>query len=101
MLAGPAADDDYVVVVYSGGSSPDCSRTMYSAYQSGQFGSACPVRDSCCPCAAAARRSACDRSLADADVVSPATRPGSRVVISWNSQPLPPASQHTSNHPTP
>ena len=41
-----------------------CSRTMYSAYQSGQLASACPIRASCWPCAAAARRSACDRSLA-------------------------------------
>ena len=65
-LAGRAgADDDHVVVVHFGSSSPVCSRTMYSAYQSGQFGSACPVRASCCPCAAAARRSACDRSPAD------------------------------------
>jgi hypothetical protein len=29
---------------------------MYSAYQSGPFGSACPIRASCCPCAAAAQR---------------------------------------------
>ena len=42
---------------------------MYSAYQSGQFLSACPVRASCCPCAAAARRSALARSVADAKVV--------------------------------
>ena len=34
-----AADDDHVVVAaHVGSSSPACSRTMYSAYQSGQFG---------------------------------------------------------------
>jgi hypothetical protein len=32
---------------HSGSSWPACSLTMYSAYQSGQFGSACPVRASC------------------------------------------------------
>jgi hypothetical protein len=42
-----APDDDHVVVVHCGSSSPDCSRTMYSAYQSGQFLSACPIRASC------------------------------------------------------
>src|SRR5258705_5232174 len=43
VLAGRTdADDDHVVVVYCG-SSPDCSRTMYSAYQSGQFASCCPA----------------------------------------------------------
>jgi hypothetical protein len=36
--AGRAADDDHFAVVYFGSSSPACSRTMYSAYQSGQFG---------------------------------------------------------------
>jgi hypothetical protein len=39
-----AADDDHVLVVHFGSSSPACSRTMYSAYQSGQFGSALPMR---------------------------------------------------------
>jgi putative iron-dependent peroxidase len=34
---------------YIGSSSPACSRTMYSAYQSGQFGSALPMRFSCSP----------------------------------------------------
>src|SRR4051794_35986428 len=42
-----APDDNHVVVVHCGSSSPDCSRTMYSAYQSGQFLSACPIRASC------------------------------------------------------
>ncbi len=42
---------------------------MYSAYQSGQFASAAPVRFSCSPCAAAARRSASARSAADANAV--------------------------------
>ncbi len=34
------------------------SPAMYCAYQSGQFGSGCPVSASCLPCAASARRSA-------------------------------------------
>jgi hypothetical protein len=34
---------------HSGGSAPAYSATMYSAYQSGQFGSGCPIRFSCCP----------------------------------------------------
>src|SRR6201987_3784403 len=81
--AGHAADDDHVVVVHFGSSSPACSRTMYSAYQSGQFGSALPMRFSCSPCAADARRIALARSFADAKVVVAGfTRPGSRAVIS-------------------
>ena len=44
-------------------------RTMYSAYQSGQSGSASPVRSSCLPCAAAARFRASVRSLTDFIVV--------------------------------
>jgi len=48
---------------------PACSLTRYSAYQSGQFSSASPVRFSCSPCAAAARRSALARSFADVDAV--------------------------------
>jgi hypothetical protein len=63
---------------------------MYAAYQSGQSGSASPVRFSCSPWAAAARRNALARSLADPnDVASASTRPGSRVVISCSSQTLP------------
>ena len=76
--------------VHCGSSSPVCSATMYAAYQSGQFSSASPMRFSCSPWAAAARRSAPARSLADPNEVTPAsTRPGSRVVISCSSQPLP------------
>ena len=51
---------------YNGSSLPACSATMYSAYQSGQFASRCPVRLSCSPCAASARLSVWDRSLTDA-----------------------------------
>ena len=68
---------------------PACSLTMYSAYQSGQFTSCSPVRFSCSPCAAAARRSVAARSAADVKVVSASTRPGRRLVTSWSSQPLP------------
>ena len=82
----------------AGGSSPACSRTMYSAYQSGQFGSAAPVRFSCRPCAAAARRSALARSLAEAKLVAARSiRPARRVVTSWNSQPLPSGSRNEAN----
>ena len=38
--------DDVVVRCHVGSSCPACSRTMYSAYQSGQSASACPVRAS-------------------------------------------------------
>jgi hypothetical protein len=77
-------------VVYCGSSSPDCSRTMYSAYRSGQFGSALPMRFSRLPRAASARRSAVARSLAEAKEVAPgSTRPGSLVVTSCRCQPLP------------
>ena len=78
---------------------PACSRTMYSAYQSGPVRVGCPVRFSCSPWATAARHSACDRSSADAYVVSPATRPGSRVVISCSSQPLPSGSLNVASDP--
>ena len=71
---------------------------MYAAYQSGQFASASPVRFSCSPWAAAARRSALARSAADANAVSAASiRPGSRVVISCSSQPLPSGSLNVAN----
>ena len=54
---------------------PACSATMYSAYQSGQFSSCSPpVRFSCSPWAAAARRSAAARSAGEANVVSPRPR---------------------------
>jgi hypothetical protein len=56
---------------------------MYAAYHSGQFSSRCPMRFSCSPWAAAARRSAFSRSLVDANAVAVASmRPGSRAVIS-------------------
>lgn len=35
--------------LYCGGSAPDCSATMYLAYQSAQFASCWPVRFSCSP----------------------------------------------------
>ncbi len=63
---------------YDRGCLPACSPTMYSAYQSGQFSSRWPVRFSCSPCAAAARRSAAARSVGEAKVASPSTRPGNR-----------------------
>jgi hypothetical protein len=44
-LARP--DDDCVEVPQRGSSLPFCSRTRYSAYQSGQLLSACPIRASC------------------------------------------------------
>src|SRR6516164_386610 len=55
---------------------------MYSAYQSGQFGSGCPVRFSCSTCAASARRSAAASSVDEVNVVrlSPG-RPGSVLLI--------------------
>ncbi len=50
---------------------------MYAAYQSGQFASRCPVRFSCSPWAASARRRALARSFADAKaVVAASMRPG-------------------------
>ena len=77
------------MVAHLGTSAPACSLAMYSAYQSGQFASASPMRFSCSPWAAAARRSALATSFADANVVAPwSMRPGSRVVTSWSSQPL-------------
>src|SRR5437879_7536439 len=60
-----AVDDDHVVVAYVGSSVPACSATMYAAYQSGQFSSRCPMRFSCCPWAASARRNALARSFAE------------------------------------
>src|ERR1700722_742094 len=81
-----------------GSSVPTCSATMYLAYQSGQFGSAAPMRFSCSPWTAAARLNALARSFADAKVVlAGSTRPGSRVVISWNSHPLPSGSRNEAN----
>jgi hypothetical protein len=65
LARGARAEHDHVVVAHLGSSSPARSRTMKSAYQSGQFSSASPVRSSCLPCAAAARRSASARSSTD------------------------------------
>ena len=86
-----ADDDDVVVVAHVGSSSPACSRTMYSAYQSGQFAIGL-ARSASRARRARPRRasSAFARSLAELNVVSSAsTRPGSRAVISCSSQPLP------------
>ena len=75
---------------HCGSSLPACTATIYSAYQSGQFSSRWPVRFSCWPWAASARLSALARSFAEANAVSArSTRPGSRVVTSCNSHPLP------------
>ena len=62
---------------------------MYRAYQSGQFSSALPMRFSCSPWAAAARRSALARSLRTERHPGGSTRPGSRAVTSCKSQVLP------------
>ena len=53
-----AAEHDHVVIAHEGSSEPACSATMNAAYQSGQSGSALPVRFSCSPWAASARRKA-------------------------------------------
>src|SRR5712671_7437184 len=89
----------HVMIAHNGSSLPACSLTMYSAYQSGQFASCCPpVRFSCSPCAAAARRRAPASSADEVNVVSLAsTRPGNRAVTSWNSQPLPSGSLNEAN----
>ncbi len=50
------------------GARPDCSRSRYCAYQSGQSGSGRPNSCSYTWCASAARRNACARSLADSKV---------------------------------
>ena len=56
---------------------------------SGQFASRCPLRLSCSPWAASARRSALARSAVDANADSVASiRPGSRAVIYCSSQPV-------------
>src|SRR5437667_11633109 len=92
------SDAGDVLVAHVGSFVPASSATMYAAYQSGQFASRCPVRFSCCPWAASARRNALARSFADANVVvAGSMRPGSRVVISWNSQPLPSGSRNEAN----
>ena len=83
---------------HDGSCFPACSRTMYSAYQSGQFASCWPVRFSCSPCAAAARRSAVASSVDEVNVVSSKVdTSGNRTVISWNSQPFPSGSPNEAN----
>ena len=58
------------------------------------------MRFSCSPWAAAARRIAPARSLAEPnDVTAGSMRPGSRVVTSWNSQLLPSGSLNETNEP--
>src|SRR6185503_12629927 len=85
---------------HTGGSLPACSATMYAAYQLGQSASRSPVRFSCSPCAASARRSALARSLTELYAVSAAsTRPGNRVVTSCSSQPLPSGSVNVAYEP--
>jgi hypothetical protein len=68
---------------HKGGSLPACSRTTYSANQSGQSSSRRPIRFSCSPCAAAARRSAAARSAAEPEAVV-STRPGRRTSFAAN-----------------
>src|SRR6202042_1535806 len=95
-----AAEDDHVIVAHWGSSVPACSATMYAAYQSGQFGSAAPMRFSCSPWGAAARRVASARSLTEPyEVAAGSTRPGSRVVTSCSSQVLPSGSLNEANEP--
>ncbi len=73
---------------------------MYSAYQSGQFASRCPMRFSCSPWAAAARRRAAGQVAAEAnEVLAASIRPGSRVVTSCSSQPLPSGSLKVAKEP--
>ena len=54
-----------VQIAHAGSSLPACSATMYAAYQSAHSASRCPVRFSCSPWAASARRIVAARSLAD------------------------------------
>ncbi len=90
----------HVIVAHVGSSVPACSAAMYAAYQSGQFASAFPMRFSCSPCAADARRIAFARSVVDAKAVSAASiRPGSRAVTSCSSQPLPSGSLNVAKEP--
>ena len=77
-----AGADSGVGAVHVGSGLPACSRTTYSAYQSGPPAVSClPIRFSCSPCAAAARRSAAASSPVEVNVVTSAsTRPGNRAV---------------------
>src|SRR5689334_9220412 len=73
----------HVGLDHCGSSVPDCSAAMYAAYQSAQLASRTPVRFSCSPCAASARRIAVARSVTEPKEVNPESmRPGRRVVIS-------------------
>src|SRR5262245_3594046 len=94
-----AADNDHIVgVAHDGSGLPACSRIMYSAYQLGQSASRFPIRFSCSPWAASARRSAPASSVNEVNVVTSAsTRPGNRAVTSCNSQPLPSGSLKEAN----
>ena len=57
---GARRDGGGVAAAHEGSWLPACSATMHSAYQAGQPTVSClPVRFSCSPCAAAARR-ACE-----------------------------------------
>ena len=87
-------------IAHVGSSVPACSATMYAAYQQGQSAFRSPVRFSCWPCASSARRSAL-RQVAHRPVRGRhrPTRPGSRVVISCSSQPLPSGSLNDTNDP--
>jgi hypothetical protein len=72
-------NDDVVSVAHDGSGLPACSRIMYSAHQLVQSASRLPVRFSCSPCAASARRSALASSVGEVNVVTSAsTRPGRR-----------------------
>src|ERR1700689_1503754 len=100
LLGRRVAENGRVAVAQVGGSVPACSAAMYLAYQSDQSGSAAPMRFSCSPWAASARRIASARSLAEVNEVAAAsTRPGRRVVISWTSQLLPSGSLNEANEP--
>src|SRR4029450_10589189 len=60
---------DVMAAAHDGSSLPACSRTMDSAYPLGQSASGWPVRFSCWPCAAPARRSAAASSDDEVNVV--------------------------------
>jgi hypothetical protein len=79
-----------LMIVYCGSSSPNCSRTIYSAYQSGQFARiALSVSRAAHGLRSAHRLCKIVRRGIDAYVVLPATRPASRFVTSCSNQPLP------------
>jgi hypothetical protein len=79
---------------------PGLLRHHVRGVQSGQSGSAWPVRFSCSPWAASARRIASARSAAEPNEVAVAsTRPARRVVTSCSSQPFPSGSRNVANEP--